>query len=94
MSKNQKTSLLLLAVVLTWGAVGFQIYSRYYPEIPELQSPLPKICGGKYKQWGKLYHSTAKRSISGRCIKNPGQKSKKVPKPTVLFVNLLSWGHR
>ena len=39
MSKNQKTSLLLLAVVLTWGAIGFQIYSRYYPEIPELRKP-------------------------------------------------------
>jgi len=32
MKKNQKTYLLLIAVVAVWGAIGYQFYTRYNPE--------------------------------------------------------------
>ncbi len=41
MSKNQKTYLLLLAVLLVWGAVGYRIYLSYNPDQPEEQSVSP-----------------------------------------------------
>ena len=36
MSKNQKTYLLLIVLVLVWGAIGYEIYSYMSPEEDEL----------------------------------------------------------
>lgn len=38
MKKNHKTKTLLVAVLIIWGAIGYQIYSRLNPSIPELQA--------------------------------------------------------
>lgn len=37
MSKNQKTYLLLFAVALIWGTIGYQLYKGYHPDIPEIE---------------------------------------------------------
>ncbi|PQJ80289.1 hypothetical protein [Polaribacter porphyrae] len=36
MKKQQKTYILLIAVLFIWGAIGYQIYSRLNPPTPEL----------------------------------------------------------
>ncbi|WP_405567968.1 hypothetical protein [Polaribacter sp. Asnod6-C07] len=37
MKKKQKTYILLLAVLGIWGTIGYQIYNRMNPSVPELK---------------------------------------------------------
>lgn len=37
MKKQHKTYLLLIAVLVIWGMIGYQIYTRLNPPIPELE---------------------------------------------------------
>ena len=91
MSKNQKTSLLLLTVVLTWGAIGFQIYSRYYPEIPELRKPKIQKFAVENTSNEESYtiQPDYRDPFLGKMYQKPQPKvKKKVPKPTVLFPSI------
>ena len=89
MSKNQKTYLLLVAVVIVWGAIGFQIYSYMDPEdyrptiISATKYTPPK--GEKTTEYtiqpdyrdpflGKIYRKETHK-----------KKVKKTPKPPVIF---------
>lgn len=38
MKKQQKTYLLLTAVIVIWGLIGYQIYNRLNPSTPELET--------------------------------------------------------
>ena len=40
MNKNQKTYLLLGAVIIIWSAIGYQVYIRLNPTIPELKQEM------------------------------------------------------
>ena len=43
MSKNQKTYLLLFAVALVWGSIGYQFYKGYNPDISEIEVGSPVL---------------------------------------------------
>ena len=93
MSKNQKTYLLLLAVVIIWGAVGLQIYNYANPDEPEpdvlvAQKFVPKVVD---KTESYSIQPDYRDPFFGKLYKKPVPKPtrKKVKsKPPVVFPNI------
>jgi hypothetical protein len=90
MSKNQKTYLLLLAVAIIWGAVGFQFYSHYNPDIPEVTAPTSERFIPKQQSNITTYtiEPNYRDPFLGKLYKKPKPKLKKKkvqPKPEVVF---------
>jgi hypothetical protein len=93
MSKNQKTYLLLLVVVIVWGAVGFQFYNYYNPDVPEVRMadsngfvPMKQTEVTSY-----TIEPNYRDPFLGKLYKKPKPKSKKrivQPKPKVVFPSI------
>ena len=91
MSKNQKTYLLLLAVIFVWGAIGYQFFQQYNPSVKEELKP-QAIRFKPQKQLQAVQYTIRpdyRDPFLGKLYKKPVPKRKKViPKPKVVFPNI------
>lgn len=90
MNKKQKTYLLLLAVLVVWGAVGFQIYSYSNPEIPVSEMPIARKFVPKPIETTEGYsiQPDYRDPFLGKLYKKPTTKPKRKKikaKPPVVF---------
>ena len=88
MSKNQKTYLLLLAVALVWGAIGYQIYSRYNPDTPVVETQIASTFIPNKKKEVENYtiNPDYRDPFLGKIYRKPKPKVKQaVQKPQVVF---------
>ncbi len=88
MSKNQKTYLLLFAVALVWGSIGYQFYKGYNPDISEIEVGSPVLFKPEsYKKVTSYIITPDYRDpFTGKIYKKPTQLKKKIAtKATVVF---------
>ena len=93
MTKNQKTYLLLAAVVIVWGAIGYQVYSHYTPDVPDLPTNISQkfVPDKTQKVENYTIQPDYRDPFLGKIYKKPKPKVKKVvrkPKPQVVFPNI------
>jgi hypothetical protein len=94
MKKNHKTYLLLAAVVIVWGAIGFQIYRYYAPESEEIPVTTSQKFIPEKTEITKDYTITPdyRDPFLGKLYRKPTPKKKKKiipkPKPQVIFPNI------
>lgn len=95
MSKNQKTYLLLFAVALVWGAIGYQFYKGYNPDVPEIAiNTSSRFTPEKYnKQASYTINPEYRDPFTGKLYRKPVKiKKKSTPKPQVVFPAILYKG--
>ncbi len=99
MSKNQKTYLLLFAVVLVWGAIGFQFFSNYGSttvEVAPIKTKIPDYSSAKSKVIYTI-QPDYRDPFLGKLYRKPVKK-KKTPPPSpspkivVVFPNIVFKG--
>ena len=88
MSKNQKTYLLLVAVIVIWGAIGFQIYGYLNPEEAQtvIQSNDTFVPNKQVQAVTYTITPDYRDPFFGKLYRKPKPKTKKVvPKKTIVF---------
>jgi hypothetical protein len=93
MSKNQKTYLLLFAVAIVWGAVGFQFFNYYDSDVPEMDIPIAEkfVPNQPTKSESYTIQPDYRDPFLGKLYKKPKPKPKKrivKPKPQVVFPSI------
>lgn len=92
MSKNQKTYLLLFAVLLVWGAIGFQFFQHYNPSVQEQVKPQAISFKPQKQQEAVSYNIQPdyRDPFLGKLYKKPTLKKKRIvqPKSKVVFPNI------
>ena len=95
MNKNQKTYLLLFAVALIWGAIGYQFYKGYNPDVPEIPiNTSSRFIPEKYKKETSYTINPEYRDpFTGKLYRKPVKiKKRNTPKPQVVFPPILYKG--
>lgn len=91
MNKNQKTYVLLAAVVVIWGAIGYQIYGYLNPSTPEIPPTVserftPK---GQVKEVTYTIKPDYRDPFFGKIYRKPKPKKKKVhSKQQIIFPSI------
>jgi hypothetical protein len=101
--KQQKTYVLLIAVLGIWGAIGYQIYNRMNPSVPKTEvlqaqntfQKIPIITTSFY-EIHEIYRDPflghfpkKKRTV---VKKKPKQEQSKIPFPEVIYNGLIQGG--
>ena len=95
MKKNQKTYLLLFAVAIVWGSIGYQLYSNYNPPAPDIIENKSTYSFPKGENKNKSYtiKPDYRDPFLGKIYRKKIPKVKKVtPKPKVVFPNIVFKG--
>ncbi|MBL4604155.1 MAG: hypothetical protein JKY02_00370 [Flavobacteriaceae bacterium] len=95
MNKNQKTYLLLFAVAIVWGAIGYQFYKNYNPDIPVVveRSTTRYVPLKKNTQDSYTISPDYRDPFLGKIYRKKIVKIKKgVPKPKVIFPKIVFKG--
>lgn len=97
MKKQQKTYILLAVVLCIWGVIGYQIYSRMNPSIPELEDVEIQTTFRKQKNVVASYYELKKeyrdpftgkypkKKVVKRKKKKPAPKKELLPLPRIVF---------
>lgn len=93
MTKNQKTYLLLAAVIIVWGAIGYQIYTHYTPNNEEIATVISQKFVPEKTAATETYtiQPNYRDPFLGKLYQNPVPKIKRPvakPKPQVVFPNI------
>ena len=80
MKKQQKTYMLLAAVLFIWGVIGVQIYLRINPVEPELQATVANVFFEKKRVVENTSYQLKKEYRDPFFGKFPVKKKKKKPK--------------
>ena len=98
MNKNTKTAVLLVVVVIVWGAIGYQIYLNYHPSQGESLAATSMSFTPKQHIVKNSYSITAnyRDPFTGKKYKKPTPKKtilkKEPPKPEIIFPRILFMG--
>ena len=96
MNKQKKTYILLIAVLGIWGAIGFQIYQRMYPSVPELEElevqntfqKMPIVAASVYEiheEYRDPFLGNYPKKKRAVINKKPKQEKPKIPFPEVIY---------
>lgn len=103
MKKQQKTYILLIAVLGIWGTIGYQIYSRMNPDTPEIElvqaqntfQKIPTIATSVYEvqaAYRDPFLGNYKKKERPIVKKKTKKEQSKIPFPKVIYNGIIQGG--